>query len=446
MRDATGTHLTQFEGMSAWKNAPRAARLSVWSDASTVWSASPRTAEGSQSDSSPRASTRPSCLPSLPRNVPGWIATSAKWPVPLPSRGHAIDLELCISGTFLEYRLPAPRLQRSRSAPAVASHVVENEGTSAGHLDLAQSPLEAGSLNPRAEPWEPTPWIRGVRWDCKNDGVQGSTVTSRRKAPTVDMSRAVDILSTRRGDGNVWRLACKDRASSLAVQGALELAVQRVHDESPVVQNAMYDLQSLLFDFQGRVLEAAVHRSANFVLQLALEIVPAPLSEFIASEILNHAVPLARSHIGCRIVLRVFRHQLAAGGVAATLLADEILAQAPQLCCHEFGKYVMQELLECGAPPHQRQIVAALRGSGRALLWNATSNHASRVVETAIKCACPEDVDAMIGDLLRSKSGRCLVRNRFGRHVARSIATILHESDHRKCSLENLLFTTRALW
>ena len=146
MRDATGTHLTQFEGMSAWKNAPRAARLSVWSDASTVWSASPRTAEGSQSDSSPRASTRPSCLPSLPRNVPGWIATSAKWPVPLPSRGHAIDLELCISGTFLEYRLPAPRLQRSRSAPAVASHVVENEGTSAGHLDLAQSPLEVSLM------------------------------------------------------------------------------------------------------------------------------------------------------------------------------------------------------------------------------------------------------------------------------------------------------------
>lgn len=212
--------------------------------------------------------------------------------------------------------------------------------------------------------------------------------------------------------------------------------------------SALNDLQRLVRDFEGHELDAALHRFANYVLHLVLEQAPPPLTEFISEALVGQAAQLSKNRFGCRTILRIFRHQLPAGGMAAATIADEVIAQAPFLLAHEFGNYVVQELLERGSPGQKREIASALCRNQRTqkegeLLRNATRLHASRVLQKALTSCCAEDVDTIVNELLRDPTNiQALVKNHSGRHVAQSVSALLPVTDGRRALLDALLALT----
>lgn len=244
------------------------------------------------------------------------------------------------------------------------------------------------------------------------------------------------LCQARLGQGIVWRLACQDRASSLAVQRALEMAAAALPHRAPAA-----DLGALLSDLHGRVVEASWHPVANFVLSRALELGPPDMLGFVAQEMLGRGVELAKGRISCRAVLRVFRHLLPAGVPHALAVAAEVLQAAPRLVSHGYGSYVIQELF-ASSPQHRAQVVAALRREEGAepLLRSATGNCTSRVLEHVLTHGDPGEALALIQELLPSRgSTERLCDGRFGRHVAKLICGMLPCDHERRRDLVQLL-------
>jgi len=244
-----------------------------------------------------------------------------------------------------------------------------------------------------------------------------------------------------RGPQDLWGFMCQHKSSSLAVQGALELASRELQAaacggerEAPLGR-----LRALVQALRGHAAEAAAHPVANFVLQRALELAPPALTEPLAEELVGRGVELARGCVSCRSLLRVLRHQLPVGGAAAAALAQELLSQAESLSRHQFGNYVVQEMLHSGSPEQRREILLALRrGGGRSLRRLAVSRHSSRVLEAAIAVAEPRQLDVVAEDLLHSEATTwALFGSEFGRHVAEALAKRLAAEHPRRAVFDS---------
>jgi hypothetical protein len=150
------------------------------------------------------------------------------------------------------------------------------------------------------------------------------------------------------------------------------------------------------------------------------------MTAFVSSALLGRGVVLARHRMGCRVVVRVLRHQLPVGIPAACQLASEIATSANHLSKHEFGNYVVQEILEQGSDLQRRQIATKL-GSSSTLLSYAVSPHASCVVQKALKLCPPDLTGPMFARL--NQSMRTLTKDKFGRHVAKTVRALRCEKE-----------------
>jgi len=227
----------------------------------------------------------------------------------------------------------------------------------------------------------------------------------------------VDPVSSR----EVWSLSFGGRDTSLCVQNAARLAASKLHGTSEARSEGIRELQILLSGFQGHEMHAATHTSANYVLQLLLELAPPATTAFISSALLGRGVALAKHRTGCRVVVRVLRHQLPVGITAASQLANEIAESANHLSKHEFGNYVVQEVLEQGSDAQRRQIASKLCRSNT-LLSNALNPHASCVVQKVLKLCTSDVTGPMVARL--NQSMRTLTKDKFGRHVAKTVASL----------------------
>ena len=103
-------------------------------------------------------------------------------------------------------------------------------------------------------------------------------------------------------------------------------------------------------EFRGYVCLAVQDAHANHIIQLAIQLLRPNDIRFVFDE-LDQAVtqqenswtPLAEHKYCCRVLIRLIEHfplpELAS-------LIDRVVYDAERLCCHEFGNYVVQALLE----------------------------------------------------------------------------------------------------
>jgi len=227
-------------------------------------------------------------------------------------------------------------------------------------------------------------------------------------------------------EARVWALACRDSASSLAVQRALAILGRVLRD--PVAGQrwrVQFDAEALVAQLRGRVLEAVQHPHANHVVKQLLDVMPSALVAFVAEELAGSATWASRHKFGCRIVLRLAQHSATEGwaGDSARAVISQVLDNAGDLCKDEFGKFVIEEIMERGLPEHRQLIATTLRSR---LEHYARHEHASFLIQRALRGIDSDDTGIAM-DMAKELSARrdvlqSLARNQFGRFVLRDLA------------------------
>jgi len=166
--------------------------------------------------------------------------------------------------------------------------------------------------------------------------------------------------------GKVQRFAMDPRGCRV-LQRVLELAA----DEEQA------DIAS---ELRGHVCEALESPHGNHVLQRCVELMRPSGVAFILRELFADRKPssIARHRFGCRLMERLIEHfppeQLAE-------CISDILHDAPELCKHVYGNFVMQHVLEHGDQGQRMLVIKALRQD---LDRIAIDPHACSVLDKAL--------------------------------------------------------------
>merc|ERR1719171_912678 len=90
-----------------------------------------------------------------------------------------------------------------------------------------------------------------------------------------------------------------------------------------------------------------------------------------------------------------------------------------QLCSHSFGSYVVRHILEFGLPEHRHRVTNALLPY---VSWLAMDKLGSHVVEAALRFCPPEDLAAIVAELLADEDRLVYIAtSQFGRYVIRAL-------------------------
>jgi hypothetical protein len=165
--------------------------------------------------------------------------------------------------------------------------------------------------------------------------------------------------------GRVWSFA-RHCVGTRVLQAAIERASVR-------------ELRGILSEIHGHVQEACCCPNANYVLQKAIEVSPAPLNAFVAAELRDTAREVARDRMGCRVIQRLLEHN------SADAIVPELLQDISGLSSHRYGRHVIVAVCEHGSPRQQSEVARALSAHRAADL--ACSRNASYVVEAALRAS-----------------------------------------------------------
>ncbi|CAK0825300.1 unnamed protein product [Prorocentrum cordatum] len=137
-----------------------------------------------------------------------------------------------------------------------------------------------------------------------------------------------------------------------------------------------------------------------------IEVAPAESVSLIMEHLREHAEQIARHRHGCRIICRLLQRSYKRKQENPSLselagleeLLREVLNKAQALCCHIFAHHVIQYVLEnTNNPEHKNKIFEALNGE---LQRCAQDRHASSVIQAALKCCRPCDVNSLADGLI----------------------------------------------
>jgi len=394
--------------------------------------------------------------------------------------------ELRVRNTFLEFHLQPPAKRRAQSAPAFAwverrvtvqplwtppcnQEATDRSpsGVSVAHPKSSHAPQKTSGLASFESPSRHTENAQCKRGSRKGllrpvapsgGGVNPtrrigtSTPRQQQQQPKRGEIPEDIVAAAQKRPGLVWSLVCSGSTSSLVIQSTLKAVAKSVAEAASqeARARALADLHVLVQEFEGHEMEAALHPFANFLLNLALDVVPPSMMEFVAAPLLGEGVRLSKSRVGCRIVIRILRHLLPTCVPAAVQLSQEILSEVSSLLAHEFGNYVVQELFLRGTAADRQKIIEALCGAegrqrqGSELLRNATRVYASRVLQHVLRNSSEEGFAALSDELLRSIAiMRTMVKSPVARAVALTISTLLEAGDSRKETLDALLAKTK---
>lgn len=222
--------------------------------------------------------------------------------------------------------------------------------------------------------------------------------------------------------GKVWNLA-QDATGCRLVQLAFERADQR-------------EAAKLVKELHGHVCEAATSPHANYVLQKVVSQLNVSTSSFIAEELAGNCARIVRHRFGCRIFCRLL--EFCGTQDSTQQLINELLNEAEELCCHNFGHHVIQSVLEHGNEEQHRHVATALLAD---TLQIAKHKHGSYLIERAVNDCCHEDQQAILMKLVNSDALAELALSEYGCYVIRSL--LLDQAD--KIDLQAALATIRTV-
>jgi pumilio RNA-binding family len=197
------------------------------------------------------------------------------------------------------------------------------------------------------------------------------------------------------------------------------------------------DQEKLNFCLRGHVMQLLESPYGNFVLQKAVVMMPPHAVKFILDEL--SCAPggwagLAKHRFGCRIEERVLEH---CGEALCTPLVNAVLGDLEQSSQHPFANYVIQHILEHGAPKHQEQAVLALIDIGIPFL--ARQRVASNIVERAVQHTGPKG-QHLIAESILQKPGALveMAGSRYGSFTVRHLLEKITEEALRSELLKRL--------
>eukprot|EP00441_Pelagodinium_beii_P043267 CAMPEP_0197648584 /NCGR_PEP_ID=MMETSP1338-20131121/27846_1 /TAXON_ID=43686 ORGANISM="Pelagodinium beii, Strain RCC1491" /NCGR_SAMPLE_ID=MMETSP1338 /ASSEMBLY_ACC=CAM_ASM_000754 /LENGTH=406 /DNA_ID=CAMNT_0043222617 /DNA_START=89 /DNA_END=1306 /DNA_ORIENTATION=- len=279
----------------------------------------------------------------------------------------------------------ARRMRRKRANERVA--LALEDGTSRAGLPMAVGPISSSGLETS---------------DCE-------ALKKLLSGSSKDVEEALLCLQ-----GRVQAFSF-DAAGCRVIQKALEVASPQAAAE-------------LAKELSGHVLESAVSPHANYVLQKVISQLHGISSSFIAEEIRGAGSKMARHRYACRIMCRLLEF-CSSRDVTKTLI-DEILMEADELCCHNFGHHVIQSVLEHGEEQHRRRVLTAL---SKDPLFFAKHRNASYLMEKALPLCSHEDLEFLLPQLACPEVIADLALHQFGCFVARALME--HPSTDRGAAL-----------
>mmetsp|Transcript_18060 Transcript_18060/g.34745 ORF Transcript_18060/g.34745 Transcript_18060/m.34745 type:complete len:484 (-) Transcript_18060:302-1753(-) len=191
------------------------------------------------------------------------------------------------------------------------------------------------------------------------------------------------------------------------------------------------DLPRICSELHEKVWEAVEHPYANFVLQALITAAPGASCRFIIEECKPKAGELAKHRYGCRILCRIAEHCL--GDEQAMILIGHVLSD-PQavanLCCHNFGHHVVQQIMEKGRTNHREIIVNALLFPD--LIKMAQNRHASYIIEAAFDYCDEREKGMLKTELLKGRNIIDLAKHQFGGFVVKKLAGQEGEEDEEE--------------
>jgi len=131
---------------------------------------------------------------------------------------------------------------------------------------------------------------------------------------------------------------------------------------------------------QGHVRELIHSPHGNYVIQKVIQVLPLAQAGFVVDELLGAGAVFARHRFGCRVLCRILEHASGEepGKDAVTELLMEVVADAIDLSRHDFGKHVIQSLIEYGRPAQRGEVINKLC---RDLTRSLMNHNASFVIE-----------------------------------------------------------------
>lgn len=184
------------------------------------------------------------------------------------------------------------------------------------------------------------------------------------------------------------------------------------------------DRAALVDQLRGHAVKLVDSPHGNHVLQKCIETLPTNNVQFVVDELAAYHggwAALARHRFGCRVEERLIE-QLPEEMIG--LLMTAVIADTHTLCCHPFGNYVVQHVLEYGSKEKRGQIVAVLTQEDIVSL--AQHKIASNVVAKVVELCGPEEQQALARAILAVRGGWLAMGcSRYGSSTARRLFEVL---------------------
>jgi len=182
----------------------------------------------------------------------------------------------------------------------------------------------------------------------------------------------------------------------------------------------------VLEQLKGNIPAAACCNYGNHVLQKYIVAMPPAASQFIVDGLRGRVVGSALHHAACRVLQRLLEH---CPCQQVEPLVQELLADMQDLLTHRFGNFVIQCLLEHGAPHARRRVVDVICGGDAKSLARHWIAH--NIVRCAFVHCAPED-RARLAHAIAPDSTELakLVKHRHGSFLARDIKIALRSKCH----------------
>merc|ERR1712048_234043 len=108
---------------------------------------------------------------------------------------------------------------------------------------------------------------------------------------------------------------------------------------------------------------------------MGIEVMPPSRLQFVFDELRGHAVEVAQTRCGCRVLERLLEY---CERSQVSWLVEEMLAQPLDNCKHPFANFVIQHIFSYGNEEDQNRLVCAMATSMFCLARHRVANHVVR--------------------------------------------------------------------
>jgi hypothetical protein len=206
----------------------------------------------------------------------------------------------------------------------------------------------------------------------------------------------------------------------------LALSVSGCRVVQAAVEVAGGEIRDLMTkQMHGHVAELLDSPHGNHVLQKCIEVLPPDTMQFVLHELCafpDRGLFIAKHRFGCRILERLLEHCPAQ---QTRILVEDVTEHAYALCSHPFGNYVVQHVLEYGAPAQRSAVVDALLEGG--VMNLAMHRVASNVIERALVQCDAEGRAALVDALVANPEATlAMASSRYGSFIAQRLLELPH--------------------